>query len=154
MPILAGLILIGASLASAHEGQQDHAALPTEACDLHFSNGTVLQGVPVAKTPAQRARGLSGRDHAGPGMLFSWDKAEERAFWMRDTCISLTIGFFDETGRLFAITDMEPLSDERHASGQEALDALELAQGMFQQHGLQEGVQLVRRTCSPLRPTR
>lgn len=127
--------------------QQAQATQLTEKCDLHFSNGITLAGVPVVRTLEQQAKGLSKRDNVGPGMLFSWDRAEPRIFWMRDTYVPLTIGFFDQTGLLFAVEDMQAETDDRHYSIQPALDALELARGEFQKYGLKEGVRLTARTC-------
>lgn len=83
-------------------------------------------------------------------MLFTWTKAEPRVFWMRNTRVPLSIGFFDETGLLFQIEDMLPATDNRHISIKSASDALELARGQFQAHGLEKGVRLIGRTCSPL----
>ncbi|MFC0229411.1 DUF192 domain-containing protein [Serratia aquatilis] len=126
---------------------QARATQSAEKCDLHFSNGITLAGVPVVRTIEQQAKGLSKRDNVGPGMLFSWDKAEPRIFWMRDTYVPLSIGFFDHSGRLFAVEDMQPETDDRHYSIQPALDALELARGEFQKYGLKVGVRLTARTC-------
>lgn len=92
------------------------------------------------------------RDDAGTGMLFSWTTAEPRIFWMRDTWIPLTIGFFDENGMLFSVQNMQPESDDYHFSIQPALDALELSLGQFEIHGLREGVRMTGRTCSHLGP--
>ncbi|HBN8308923.1 TPA: DUF192 domain-containing protein [Pseudomonas aeruginosa] len=147
---LAALIACGLAVAFAVGRQQAHAAQPEEACDLHFSNGTTLARVPVAKTVEQQARGLAKRDDVGRGMLFTWAKVEPRVFWMRDTRVPLSIGFFDDTGLLFAIEDMQPETDDYHFSIKPASDALELARGQFQAHGLKEGVRLTGRTCSPL----
>lgn len=121
----------------------------TEACGLYFDNGAVLGGVPVARTAAQQARGLSHRDDAGPGMLFTYSSPEPRIFRMRDTRIPLTIGFFAADGELFAVEDMEPHSDTYHFSLAPALDALELAPGQFEAHGLAVGSRLLRRECYP-----
>ncbi|MCF3643228.1 DUF192 domain-containing protein [Rhizobium sp. TRM95111] len=120
-----------------------------EACDLHFSNGVAFRGIPVARTTAQQARGLSHRDDAGPGMLFSWPTSEPRIFWMRDTRMPLSIAFFAEDGELFAIEDMQPNTDTYHYSLSPALDALELPQGQFARHGLPVGSRLLRRECYP-----
>ncbi len=128
------------------KGQSDPTE-PTRPCDLHFSNGYTLAGVPVAETVAQHTKGLSKRNDVWPGMLFTWPEPEPRIFWMRDTWIPLTIGFFDGDGRLFAIEDMQPNTDDHHASVHPAADALELPQGDFQRYGLQAGVSLTGRTC-------
>lgn len=47
----------------------------------------------VAATPRARSRGLSGRDTlpGGTGMLFRYDRAEPRVFWMRDMRFDLDV---------------------------------------------------------------
>jgi uncharacterized membrane protein (UPF0127 family) len=112
----AGLIVAGALLAFAASRQQAQAADVAEVCDLSFTGNVQLRGVPVARTKAQQAKGLSNRDDAGPGMLFAFDPPGKLAFWMRDTRIPLSIAFVSEDGTLFAIEDMTPHSDEYHLS--------------------------------------
>lgn len=148
--VAAVLIVVMLAVAFAVGRQQTRAAEPGEICDLYFSNGATLTGVPVARTVAQQTRGLAKRDDVGPGMLFTWETAEPRVFWMRDTRVPLSIGFFDDTGLLFAIQDMQPETDDYHYSIKPASDALELEQGQFQVHGLREGDRLIERTCSLL----
>jgi len=111
-------------------------------CDLSFSNGLVLNGVPVARTPMEQSRGLSQRDDVGPGMLFAWPDARPVSFWMKDTYVPLSIGFFDASGVLFSIQDMVPQSLKTHPSVLPALHALELQQGDFQRFGLALGTRL------------
>lgn len=144
------LIAVGLVFAFVVGRYRTVAARPSDACDLHFSNGVVLRGVPVARTKAQRARGLSRRDSAGNGLLFIWDKPEPRIFWMHETRMPLSVGFFDEQGRLFAIEEMQPENDEYHFSFQPATTALELAQGEFKLNHLLPGVRLEMRGCFPL----
>ena len=142
--ILAIAAILGASLAyAASRGP----VLPTEACDLHFSNGVTLPGVPVARTPAAQDMGLSHRFDVGPGMLFSWDQAAHRAFWMRNTYVPLSIGFINADGVLFGIRDMQPETETLHHSGEPATDALELIRGEFKRLGLKGGMRLVKREC-------
>jgi uncharacterized membrane protein (UPF0127 family) len=136
-------------LQAAGQGKNEHPE-PTEVCMLRFSNGSVLEGVPLAKTLAQQAKGLTKRKDAGPGLLFSWNNQAQRVFWMRDTYIPLSIGFMDKNGVLFAIEDMEPESDSYHISSKPAADALELGRGQFQRYGLRIGDRLIERRCRPL----
>lgn len=146
------LFVIGTTVVlTAHhfQGQTD-PAFPTRVCDLHFSSGQVLAGVPVAETPAQRAKGLSKRNDVGLGMLFTWERSEPQMFWMRDTWVPLTIGFFDDGGRLFSIQDMQPNSDDLYESIQPVANALELPHGDFQRYGLQEGEYLTKHNCTEL----
>lgn len=118
-----------------------------EICDLYFSGGVVLHAIPVAKTVAAQSLGLSKRDDIGPGLLFSWPTSEPRVFWMRDTRVALTVGYFAADGLLFSTDDMLPMTDTLHFSMQTASNALELAQGEFRRHGLSVGSRLIRREC-------
>ncbi len=130
--------------------QRNTGGVPNEACTLYFSNGAVLKSVPVARTKEQKAKGLSGTNEIGHGMLFTWDNAEPRVFWMRDTLVPLSIGFIDAKGTLFGVESMEPETDEYHLSMRPATDALELEVDQFQQNGLVEGVSLLKRVCKPI----
>ena len=145
----AGLIVAGALLAFAASRQQAQAADVAEVCDLSFTGNVQLRGVPVARTKAQQAKGLSNRDDAGPGMLFAFDPPGKLAFWMRDTRMPLSIGFVSDDGTLFIIEDMKPESDEYHLSMKPARYALELAQGQFEREGLAVGSRLLKKECRP-----
>ena len=58
---------------------------------------TVL--VEIAKAAKQRSQGLMFRTKldAGKGMLFIFPKQKLRSFWMKNTFIPLSLGFFDKT---------------------------------------------------------
>ncbi|MCK9468063.1 MAG: DUF192 domain-containing protein [Porticoccaceae bacterium] len=148
--VVMGMAAVGLAIAFFAGDQKAQAVEPSEACTLHFSNGVVLESVPVARTKAQKAKGLSGTDKVGRGMLFTWEDAEPRVFWMRDTRVPLSVGFFDAEGLLFGVVDMEPETDDYHFSIKPAADALELEAGQFQQYGLIKGVRLLNRTCEPI----
>lgn len=121
----------------------------TTKCTLHFSTGQILSRVPVAATLTEQARGLSKTHDVSRGMLFIWQQAAPRVFWMRDTWVPLQVGFFDGSGKLFQIEDMEPNTDTRHESAQPAKMALELAQGQYQELGFVSGETfLLRRQCN------
>lgn len=97
--------------------------------------------VEVAKTPAERAKGLMGRKHLGQeeGMLFIFETEDDHAFWMKDTLISLSIAFIDKSGRIVEIADMKPLSLESHSPPQPILYALEMKKGWFSTNGIKVG---------------
>lgn len=63
--------------------------------------------VEIARTPQERARGLSFRETLADneGMIFVWRGIGLRHFWMKDTFISLDILFFDENGVLVHFED-------------------------------------------------
>lgn len=58
--------------------------------------------VEVARTEAERERGLMFRDQlaAGHGMLFIHPRQEPQAYWMKNTRIPLDILYFDDAHRL------------------------------------------------------
>jgi len=74
--------------------------------------GSTVFTVEVARTEAQRERGLMHRRSLGSreGMLFVFDADQRLAFWMKDTPGALSIAFLSPEGRILQIEDMEPLS--------------------------------------------
>lgn len=97
--------------------------------------------VEVARTPAERARGLMGREHLGKdeGMLFIFETEGYHGFWMKNTRIPLSIAFFDKEGRIVWITDMKPFTLESHTPPERILYALEMRQGWFSGNGIKVG---------------
>lgn len=67
------------------------------------------------------------------GMLFVFPKKEILHFWMKNTLIPLSIGFFDENQKLIEILDMELPSQslKTYKSQLPSLYALEVPQGWF-----------------------
>jgi uncharacterized membrane protein (UPF0127 family) len=63
----------------------------------------------IAKTPAQRTRGLMHRRQAPKdGMLFVFPETTTGGFWMKDTLVPLTIVFFDSAGKRVRKLSMTP----------------------------------------------
>lgn len=120
-----------------------------ETCDLTFSNGVRLAGIPVAATVDQQSKGLSDIDDIGSGLFFVWPNSEPRAFWMQNTRVPLTVGFIAEDGTLFGIEDMAVKPNSYHLSMRPAKAALEVGRGKFSELGLPEGVQLLKQDCQP-----
>lgn len=92
--------------------------------------------VEVADSPAERAVGLMGRTDLadGTGMAFLFDRPEAVRFWMKDTLIPLSIAFWDASGTIVAILDMEPCTSEpcpTYGPGVPVIGALEVAAGAF-----------------------
>lgn len=100
--------------------------------------------VEVAATPAQRARGLSGRPAlaANAGMLFVFEELSRPQFWMRDTAIPLTIAFLDDDGRIVETRDMTPYSLRVHAPRQTVRYALEMRRGWFRDRRITNGARV------------
>lgn len=76
---------------------------------IEFSNKVKLK-VEVANTPAKRNLGLMNRTSLpkDQGMLFVFDRPQKLSFWMRNTYIPLSIGYFDENRVLKEIHQMKP----------------------------------------------
>lgn len=106
--------------------------------------GKEILDVEIADTQESRAIGLMGRKTLpeGKGMLFVYDKAQRLAFWMKNTWIPLSIGFFDDQKILIKTLDMDPpVGDHliRYRSTAPARYALEVPQGWFERHKILVG---------------
>lgn len=66
--------------------------------------------VEIADTQEKLSQGLMGREKlaADRGMLFIFEGEAVRKFWMKNTLIPLSIGFFDAKKNLIDIQDMSP----------------------------------------------
>jgi uncharacterized membrane protein (UPF0127 family) len=106
--------------------------------------------VEVARTEAELARGLMDRvDLKGiDGMLFVFPYERRLSFWMKNTYIPLSIGFFNKEGVLIDIQDMEPVvsavqkSIPQYESRMPALYALEVPRGWFKRQQIKVGHKL------------
>ncbi|MBX7065786.1 MAG: DUF192 domain-containing protein [Parachlamydiales bacterium] len=106
--------------------------------------GKETLNVEIADTFEARRQGLMGRQELpeGKGMLFIYDRAYRLAFWMKDTLIPLSIGFFDDDKRLIEVLDMDPPIGEtliKYRCTAPALYALEVPQGWFEKHKIHIG---------------
>jgi uncharacterized membrane protein (UPF0127 family) len=97
--------------------------------------------VEMARTNAERARGLMGRKSLedGKGMLFIFERDEILSFWMKDTLIPLSIAFIDRDGRILEIRDMRPRDETSVRSSRSARYALEAPRGWFDRAGIAPG---------------
>jgi hypothetical protein len=77
---------------------------------IQTGDGQVVVRAEVADTSAKRARGLMGRTELADdaGMVFVFPQDSTSPFWMKDTFIPLSIAFYDDSGRIVRILDMEP----------------------------------------------
>ncbi len=65
----------------------------------------------TALTPEEQAKGMGGRTEIADdgGMIFVFDRDEERSFWMKDCLIEMDILFVDRTGRVVSTHTMKPV---------------------------------------------
>jgi uncharacterized protein len=98
----------------------------------------------VARTAAQRARGLMGVAvlPSGTGMLFEFPTDTDGAFWMKDTLVPLDIGFVAADGTLLAVLTMPPCERDPCPTYDPAVTyrrALEVPAGWFAANGVGPG---------------
>lgn len=107
--------------------------------------------VEIADTPLKHQRGLSFRKELpqGQGMLFIFPEERQLSFWMKNTFIPLSIGFFDKNKRLLNILQMTPVKPgqnngnlQLYRSQGPAMYALEVPVGWFKQKDIGPGAQL------------
>lgn len=106
--------------------------------------------VEVAESPDQHQRGLMFREKLGEneGMLFIFDNEETRFFWMKNTLIDLSIGYFDKKGVLVDVQEMKSgkgVPDAALPSYPSALPAkyaLEMTKGWFEKNKVKIGSKL------------
>lgn len=112
-----------------------------------FELGGVKMDVELAQTDVERQKGLSHRtflaDHSG--MLFIFEKPQILSFWMKDTWIPLSIGFFDANRKLIHWLDMDPpLKHQKslpvYQSKEKAMYALEVPKGWFEKNKIKSGM--------------
>lgn len=106
---------------------------------LKIDNQQIL--VEVANKPATRSAGLMFRQKMDQdvGMLFVFPNSEQRAFWMKNTFIPLSIAFADEKGTILNILEMPPQTEESFFSKGPAKFALEMNATWFAKHGIRTG---------------
>lgn len=146
--LLVGIICLISSC-TRHVDAEDKAVEVEikKTANIEFTNGIRME-VEVADTVYERAKGLMHRKSLpeNSGMLFIFDREQVLSFWMKDTFIPLSIGFFDKDKKLLNIEKMEPQSlaakqqDLRsYQSKGLGLFALEVNQGWFAKNKIKPG---------------
>jgi len=118
------------------------APVALETVTIDTDRGPAVFTVEIADDEAERQRGLMYRTSLAPdaGMLFIWNKAAPRAFWMRNTYIPLDIIYIGADGRIVSIAAMtEPFNETPVPSDGPALGVLEIAGGRAGQLGIAVG---------------
>lgn len=112
--------------------------------------GSKVIEVEVADQENEWAHGLMFKKDLGKddGMLFIFPNSEDRSFWMKNTFVALTIGYFDKDLKLINTVDMKPVASEMetnlpsYKSAGPAQYALEMNQGWFQKNNIKPGALL------------
>jgi uncharacterized protein len=125
--------------------------LAREGYSAAFKKKTIFIGhekleVEIADNEELRERGLMNRSSLGEkeGMLFIFPAEMKLSFWMKNTLIPLSIGFFKEDGKLIQVLDMEPaspveLEPKIYLSAKPSKYALEVARGWFSRKKIKVG---------------
>lgn len=129
----------GASGASGAAKTGSQAATGTVV--FHGASGDATLDVEVARTTAEKSKGLMNRGTLGAdsGMIFVWDSPIRTGFWMKDTPLPLSIAFIDGEGTIIDIQEMEAQSLNQHAPGKPYMYAVEASRGYYAQHGIKPG---------------
>lgn len=116
------------------------AYMPVRTITLTSATGTTQSlDVEWAATPAEQARGLMFRSQVRSGMLFVFEQAAPRSFWMKNTLVPLDIIFFDAEGTYVSATTMQPCKENpcpHYLSEGPAQYALEMPAGFIQKSGI------------------
>ncbi len=113
-----------------------------------FDNGAQLK-VEMAATAQEKEQGLMMRTSLaeGKGMIFVFQPAQPLSFWMKNTLIQLSIGFFRENRTLIEVKDMEPIHGPvreellpRYVSSEPAMYAIEVPKGWFTRRKIKPGM--------------
>lgn len=109
---------------------------------LHAGERSVPIRVELARTEAERERGLMYRNHLDPdaGMLFVFDREGPLTFWMKNTLIPLDMIFIGSDRRIVGIVDdaVPQTETPRRVNGTSRY-VLEIGGGMSRRLGVAAG---------------
>jgi uncharacterized membrane protein (UPF0127 family) len=120
--------------------------MPQPAVRFETSRGPWVVQVELARTDAQRTRGLMfrqdlPRDH---GMLFLFDETAEHPFWMRNTLIPLDLIYLgDDRGVVGVVPNAEPRTEVPRTVGKPSRYVVEVGGGEAAAHAVGPGTRAV-----------
>ncbi len=105
--------------------------------------GDITLNLEIAKTPANRVKGLSGRStlEEGQGLLFVFPKPSKYGFWMKDMNFPIDIVWIDKNLRVIgASEELSPASyPQSFYPPEEVQFVLEVPSGFYKRHSLKVG---------------
>jgi uncharacterized membrane protein (UPF0127 family) len=134
--LVGALILVAMTFAAPATGGE------TEALVIESDAGRHSFDVEVARTPAERSRGLMFRERLDEdaGMLFLYAEDQPVTMWMKNTPIPLDMLFIARDGRIVKIAPRTvPMSETLIASDGSVAAVLELNGGTADRLGLRPG---------------
>ena len=145
--LAAVLLLAAVGPSTAQLRSAGTVAFPRAALQIAGTDGARHEfTVEVARSPAQRSRGLMFRPRLDPagGMLFLYRAPQRARMWMKDTPLSLDMLFLAADGRVLEIAEQtEPLSLTTIASAAPVLGVLELRGGRCAELGITPGARVL-----------
>lgn len=147
---LVGLLLVTVSFATyLRAWAASSSSLPQVKARL----GKVEIWLEVADNNETRTQGLMYRTQMAEnaGMLFVFDHEQPLTFWMKNTLLPLSIGFFDNTLKLINVLEMAPepvtvldfTQYIRYSSAKPARFALEMNKNWYRKHKIPDRAQLI-----------
>lgn len=119
---------------------------PSSEISLVYKKITKKIKVELAQTPNQHERGLMFRKTLpqDQGMLFIFEEEMIRSFWMKNTIIDLSIGYFNKDKKLIDIQEMKSTTMMQvdlpsYPSRGPAQYALEMPAGWFTKNKIEVG---------------
>jgi uncharacterized membrane protein (UPF0127 family) len=110
--------------------------------EIDGDTGPIRFAVEVAETNRQRTIGMMCRKSMGDdeGMLFVFERDEQRSFWMKNTLLPLDMLFIDADGRIVGVVERaEPLTLKSRSVDGPSTYVLELLGGTASRRGLRAG---------------
>lgn len=116
--------------------------------------------IEIADTELLRAKGLMNKKSLQPydGMLFVFKQPQKLSFWMKNTYLPLSIGFFDQDKKLINVEKMKPITSIMQRSLPFYLSkglaqyALEVPLGWFKKNKIHPGVRFKFVSEKPTQP--
>ncbi len=105
--------------------------------------GDKLFQVQLADTAAKRSQGLMGQIPLQHGMLLLHQTPNPMVLWMKNTPSALDVAFIDANWQVVGITQMQPFSEDLHASPGPVIGALEMPLGWFDKTKIRLGQRLI-----------
>ncbi|MGE0155296.1 MAG: DUF192 domain-containing protein [Reyranellaceae bacterium] len=146
--LLAAIVLALAGMAGPAGAQQPASqsapavTFERDTLAIRTSGGEIKFDVELARTQAQKQRGLMFREKLDPytGMLFDFGAPQVVSMWMMNTLIPLDMIFIDAKGKIISIAaNTKPMSTDTILSGGQALGVLEIAGGSARLLGIKPG---------------
>jgi len=137
-----GLLLMLTTPSDPGLADESQKGLPVETLFVFSGDTEHRFEVEIAATDRQRSMGLMFREKMPDdrGMLFLFEAAGQRYFWMKNTPLPLDIIYIDAAGEIVSIAaDTEPFSLDTIPSGGPAKYVLEVNAGIAKELGITPG---------------